>query len=133
MFSKVVLAFLAIGALWVNVSAIPIPTDPDFYPPSRAHPYIYPPDTEILNNPVPPYTARPIARPLPSTPQSSINRPLPPVPVPGPPRPLPSPPPKAGPSKGELPQSFSALSYRDLTFVFSVVVEGLRRLPHPPT
>ena len=100
MFSKTSLAFLVIGALWVNVSAIPIPADgpPDGY--------------ELSALPGLSYDGRT------QTPSVHLGD-------------------TAGsPSQGlgvnkkllywsELPRSFSALSYRDLTFVFSVVGGGL--------
>ena len=101
MFSKTSLAFLVIGALWVNVSAIPIPADgpPDEYglggmPVLHYNdPYAYPP------------SARPGDMPGPPNQGLRVNKKL--------------------LYWGELPRSFSALSYRDLTFVFSVVAGGL--------
>ena len=99
MFFKAFFTYLVIGALWVNVSAIPIiiPSSHD----------LLPIDEKIPNHPPPAYT----------------------------PERLPAyTPPNAGPSNqgsgwkpgskslGELPQSFSALSDRDLTFVSSVAV-----------
>ena len=88
MFSKAVLTFLTIGALWVNVSAIPIPVDSPPGPSSGG--------------------SRP-TRGLFGVSVDSLQ--------------------KHKGQIGELPRSFSALSYRDLTFVFSVAfVAGLGTL-----
>ena len=106
MFSKAVFTFLAIGALWVNVLAAPIPTIV-----TRANGGGY--------SPLPSYDASENSRP--STPSSFDPRPL----VLAGNHPVPSPEESRSKWKkfaiaGELPRSFSALPYRDLTFVFSV-------------
>ena len=115
MFSKAVITFLTIGALWLNVSAIPIPANGYTYPPPAYSQYLNNGETNL-------------ATPPPAYLSSSGN------PAAGPPQGLGNTPgrnPAAGPpnqrsrsgcaiGKGELPRSFSALSYRDLTFVFSV-------------
>ena len=81
MFSKHVLTFLAVGTLWLNVSAAPTG---DLQPNRPLGSKIFP-----TNNAIPAV-------------------------IPG----------GAPVEPRELPRSFSALSYRDLTFVFSVVVRG---------
>ena len=80
-FSKAVLTFLAIGALWVNVSAAPVPAllEPDPGSPNRSI------DVDMVRT----NQATSVV-----IPKSAL---------------------RCG-----LPRSFSVLSYRDLTFVFSV-------------
>ena len=98
MFSKAVLTFLAIGALWLNVSAIPIPP----FPPN---PFKDPTGRLDISAPFTSHTQRP------PTWYGYEDE-------------DPAPQPKRKSSLlmwgGELPRSFSALSYRHLTFVFSV-------------
>ena len=82
MFSKAIITFLAIGALWVNVLAAPIPVGVHFAEDPEAG---RPPSFE-------------------EDPEPGLNWKL-----------------IAGLAGCKLPRSFPALSYRDLTFAFSVV------------
>ena len=106
MLSKAIITFLAIGALWVNVLATPIParlerTGEDSHSSLSSSPSP-PPSYDDPNDPV---SQNPglLAVELPPRPNleesSSKGK-------------------KLAIYGGELPRSFSALSYRDLTFVF---------------
>ena len=143
MFSKAVITFLAIGALWVNVSAIPIPARGGLRfqsfsvfesPPTHGTPGSNSPSprpssvsgTETTEISPPAHGTPGSNSPSPGSPSVSgtetteISHPeqlgieIPP-------------PPDSGLKRknlamygGELPRSFSALSYHNLTFVFSV-------------
>ena len=158
MFSKAVFTFLAIGALWVNISAIPIPIEVRASPPNPIAVLVNPTPghvhfVEPLSEPSSvgtgrrptPSGLRPVPSGYPPIPSKKRPRPVPglslqgPGPVPGPssqgPRPVPGPPSDPfhgfvagrktlppGMYGGEFPRSFSALSYHDLTFVFSVAI-----------
>ena len=116
MFSKAVITFLAIGALWVNVLATPIPAG---WGRAGKDPYSRPPALYSESEGSPPTT------PPTSYADTDSHMSNPGVLAIGPP---PQPNLEESSSKGkklaiyggELPRSFSALSYRDLTFVFSV-------------
>ena len=97
MFSKAVLTFLAIGALWLNVSAIPVFYSKEGRPSSTSSP-----TGSNSDSPGSRFSEY-------SNPGLNVD-----------------PPPQPRRKKwvmpaGELPRSFSALSYRHLTFIFSVV------------
>ena len=103
MFSKHILTFLAIGTLCVNVSATPIPISFSFLRRPGSKPEVGP-----SGKPGPEPDVKPGLEP-------GVNPDL-----------------KSGPTwkdkakyGGELPQSFSALSYRNLTFAFSVVIGAI--------
>ena len=120
MFSKAVLTFLAIGALCLNASAAPIPTKDKFA-------------GSGFRSPRDSLSAPKALRPETSPPSNQPNRDSAPPPVPALPPQVQSPSPAPGtPVQREprvrtdrecgLPRSFSrALSYRDLTFAFSIV------------
>ena len=130
MFSKAVIIFLAIGALWVNVLAIPMPARPS---PSalatipeedRESPSTPMHDDSLLSPPIPAHkipSSSGSSNPTNNYPPTNQNPPVPGPSVPNRPRP-----PVKGNRllsfvkgnwryEGELPRSFSALSYRDLT------------------
>ena len=133
MLSKPVLTFLAIGALWVNVSAAPIPALPSSSLPSLSDHGRDSTTSSLTYDDEAPLNPNRFSYPPAPNPahihanyaQDDVDHnhvTLPPPPPYRPPGRVWSDKEAAG--LCELPRSFSAISYRDLTCVFSVVGFG---------